>query len=133
MEQWNGNIRGNGLPNSRYGKNDGFSLLEVLVAITITGLVITVLSGALIQNSRNQHLLEVRAVSQILGQGKLSEIISGGESGSFGDFTAPYDHYHWSTSEETLPDGYTKISLTVEWRDTSVSHQTILIGYSHPE
>ncbi|HEX3044527.1 MAG TPA: prepilin-type N-terminal cleavage/methylation domain-containing protein [Bacillota bacterium] len=121
------------MPHNQDRTNAGFSLLEVLIAITITGLIISIISNALMQNGRNQKVLEERVTAQILGQGKLSEIIYGSESGSAGDFAAPYQKYHWYASSETLPDGYTKILLLLEWRDgRALLHQKTLIGYSHP-
>jgi hypothetical protein len=105
----------------------------VLIAITITGLVIAVLSNALIQNTQNQHLLQERQIALVLGRSKLSEIVYNSESGSLGDFEGPYKKFHWYASSEDLPDGYAKITLSVEWRDVRArSHQTVLIGYSLP-
>jgi prepilin-type N-terminal cleavage/methylation domain-containing protein len=123
------------IKKNEYAANAGFTLLEVLIAITITGLVIAVLSSTLIQATYGQHLLEERLTALIIGQGKLSELIYGSESGLSGDFAAPYiNKYKWNASEESLEDGNTKITLTVEWRDSrDFLHQTVLIGYSQPE
>lgn len=134
MELWNGNISGNNIPQNQCESSGGFTLLEVLIAITITGLVIAVLSNALIQNTQNQHLLQERQIALVLGRSKLSEIIYNSESGTFGIFDDPYKKFHWYASSENLPDGYAKITLSVEWRDVRArSHQTVLIGYSLPQ
>jgi type II secretion system protein I len=112
----------------------GFTLFEVLIAITITGLVIAVLSNALIQNIQGQHLLEERQTAIIIGQGKLAELEFGYESGLSDVFTKPYQNYKWYASEESIKDGSKKITLTVEWRDNHVfPHQANFIGYRFPE
>lgn len=128
-----GRLGGN-MGKSKVAVNAGFTLLEVLIAITITGLLIAVLSNALIQTNQGQHLLEERLTAVIIGGGKLAEIVYGSESGLSGDFAVPYQKFKWNASEESLQDGSTKINLTVEWRDNrAFLHQAGFIGYRYPE
>jgi type II secretion system protein I len=121
------------------GKNEialspGFTLLEVLIAITVTGLVVAVLANALIQTTQGQHLLEERLTAAVIGRGKLAEIVCGGESGLSGYFTAPYEKFTWNASEESLADGYAKVTFTVEWRDGRGDfHRAGFTGYRYPE
>jgi type II secretion system protein I len=112
----------------------GFTLLEVLIAITITGVVIGVLSTALIQTNSAQHLLEERLTANIIGQGKMAELICGSEPGLSGDFAKPFQKYKWIASEESVKDGSKKITLTVEWRDyRAFPHQASFLGYRFQE
>jgi type II secretion system protein I len=112
----------------------GFTLLEVLIAIMITGMVMAVLSTALIQTNSAQHLLEERLTAIIIGQGKLAELIGGSEPGLSGDYTKPFNKYHWTAAEESEKDGSKKITLTVEWRDyRAFPHQADFLGYRFPE
>ena len=114
--------------------NAGFTLLEVLIAITVTGLVITVFSNIIIQTTQSQRLLEERLTAAVIGRGKLAELICGGESGLSGDFAVPYQKFKWNASEESLTDGSVKITLTVEWRDgRDYSRQAGFTGYRYPE
>jgi type II secretion system protein I len=130
----NGNMKNTKALKNSDTENSGFTLLEVLIAITITGAVIAVLSSALMQTNYNQHLYEQRFMAMMNGRGKLAELICGSDSGSSGDFKVFGTQYYWYASEDTLPDGYTKITLNVEWRDNhGSSHQTYLIGYRSPE
>ena len=112
----------------------GFTLLEVLIAITITGVVIAVLSTALIQTNSAQHLLEERLTAIIIGQGKMAELIFGSEPGLSGDFDKPFQKYQWHAAEESEKDSSKKITLTVEWRDyRAFPHQASFLGYRFPE
>jgi type II secretion system protein I len=112
----------------------GFTLLEVLIAITITGLLIAVFTSAFVQITQNQSLLKERMTAVMIGRGKLAELIYGSEIGLSGDFAEPYQRYQWIATEESLSDGYQKIDFIVKWRDDrGFSHQTILVGYRYPE
>ena len=130
----NGDMKRIRIPKNNDPENSGFTLLEVLIAITIAGAMIAILSSALMQTNQNQHLFQERFMAMINGRSKLAELIYGSESGSSGDFTVLRTQYHWYASEETLPDSYTKMTLEVEWRDNhGSSHQTYFTGYRSPE
>jgi prepilin-type N-terminal cleavage/methylation domain-containing protein len=113
---------------------NGFTLLEVLIAITITGLLIAVFADTFVQITQNQSLIKERVTAVMIGRGKLAELTYGSEVGLSGDFTEPYLKYHWTAAEESQVDGSKKIDITVKWRDGhGFSHQTKLVGYRYPE
>jgi prepilin-type N-terminal cleavage/methylation domain-containing protein len=122
------------MKKNKYPRDAGFTLLEVLIAITITGLLITVFTGSFVQIVQSQSLLKDRMTAVIIGQGKLAELVYGSESGLSGDYGEPYQRYQWIAAEESLPDGSKKIDLTVKWRDSrGFFHQTVLGGFRYPE
>jgi prepilin-type N-terminal cleavage/methylation domain len=114
--------------------NAGFTLLEVLIAITVSGLMIAVFANAFMQIGRSQHLLDERMTARVIGNGKMAEMLYGSEPGLSGEFAAPYQNFRWNAAEESLADGSTRIDLTVEWRDGLANpHQTRFVGYRCPQ
>ncbi|MCL4514439.1 MAG: prepilin-type N-terminal cleavage/methylation domain-containing protein [Firmicutes bacterium] len=97
----------------------GFTLLEVLVAVTILGIGLTVLvegfaAGlAVLQNTRNN------SIAIILAEGKLAEVENGlvaGDSGDFAEAGEEYSRFRWTVStEQGEPGGIRKITVTVSW------------------
>lgn len=103
------------------------------MALTLAGVLFASISGFFRQTIYNQKQLNAKVTAMVLGQGKLAELICGGEPGMSGDFPAPYQQYHWSAAEETTAGGDT-ITLTVEWRDgNALRQETTFTGYRAPE
>ena len=112
---------------------DGFTLLEVLVALTITGLMVSVLYTSFSQLTYHQQNLNSRMIALVFGESKLVEIEAGSELNSSGEFPEPYKNYHWNASEETALNGK-MLTLTVEWRDIHTDvRRTVLTGYRKTE
>jgi prepilin-type N-terminal cleavage/methylation domain-containing protein len=99
---------------------DGFTMIEVMLALVLAGLAIAVLGGAFAQATHLQKGLEGRTTAIALGQSKLAELEAGSEVGSSGDFPEPFREYHWNSQEEANGNG-AKITLTVEWGDNRAS------------
>ncbi|HYH05165.1 MAG TPA: type II secretion system protein [Bacillota bacterium] len=106
------------MPN-KFKAEKGFTLLETIAAVAVAGLVIGILAQVLMQCAYTQKRLEGRVTAQVLGSGKLSELIWGAESASSGVFPEPYRNYRWTSRTEMLDNGMEKIELELEWGETN--------------
>ncbi|NLY74817.1 MAG: hypothetical protein GX075_05900 [Firmicutes bacterium] len=113
----------------RFKFQSGMTLFEVLMALTLTGLSGAVLAASFAQSAHTRRLLEGRVTAQILGIGKIAEIINGSELGNSDYFPEPYRKYRWIAREEELENGLTAILLTVEWSRGNEKFQKTLVGY----
>ena len=111
----------------------GMTLLEVLLAIALTGISAAVLSASFMHAAHTREQLNGRVTAQILGAGKLAELIAGSELANSGTFPEPYHKYRWTAWEETEENGIRAIRLTVEWRRNQDLSQKILVGYGEPK
>lgn len=108
-------------------------MLEVLLAITLTGLAVAALTGSFLQATHTQKQLNGRVIAHILGAGKLAELTGGSELASSGVFPEPYQRYQWTAREEKTGNGMIAVSVTVEWSKGNESVQKTLVGYKEPE
>jgi len=118
------------------GKTSGFSLIEVLVAITLSGTILAVLVSSFMQSAFTQQKIAGRLVATIIGAGKLAELEQGSEMGLSGNFLAPYQDYQWYATEENASDDSVMISLTVEWKEGGIStnvHQMSFKSFRLPK
>lgn len=99
------------------------------MALTLTGLSGAVLAASFAQSAHTRRLLEGRVTAQILGIGKIAEIINGSELGNSDYFPEPYRKYRWIAREEELENGLTAILLTVEWSRGNEKFKKTLVGY----
>ena len=113
-------------------KTGGFSLLEVLIALVLSGAVLTILASSFIQSAFTQQKIGGRITAAILGAGKLAELEQGSELSLSGDFLAPYENYNWYAGEETAPDESIILNVGVEWKDGASDknvHQCVIRGF----
>jgi prepilin-type N-terminal cleavage/methylation domain-containing protein len=96
----------------------GFSLLEVVAVLAMTGVIAAALVNSYIQASYTQNQLTGRATALILGEGKLAEILSGIEQANSGDWPDKDSNrkYHWRVQRETSDNELILVTLIVEWR-----------------
>jgi prepilin-type N-terminal cleavage/methylation domain-containing protein len=111
----------------------GMTLLEVLLALALTGISAAVLSASFINAAHTRERLNGRVTAQILGAGKLAELIAGSEFANSGTFPEPYHQYKWTAWEETEENGIRAIRITVEWRRNHDRSQKTLVGYGEPK
>lgn len=97
--------------------NAGFTLLEVLVALALSGIMLAVLAGSYLESSRAQQIIAGRAAGLMLARSKMAELIGGSEKASSGEFEPPYRGYRWQSREEKSDAGAVALIITVEWRD----------------
>lgn len=117
----------------RFNFQQGMTLLEVLLALALAGISAAVLSASFIHAVHTREQLNGRVTAQILGAGKLAELIAGSELGNSGTFPEPYQKYKWTAWEETEENGIRVIKITVEWKRNHDRSQKNLIGYGEPK
>jgi prepilin-type N-terminal cleavage/methylation domain-containing protein len=111
----------------------GMTLLEVSLALALTGIAATVLCASFMHGTHTREQLNGRVTAQILGGGKLAELIAGSELANSGTFPEPYHKFNWTVSEETEEKGIHVIRLTVEWSRNKTLSQKTLVGYREPK
>ncbi len=119
----------------KLSKITGFTLLEVLVALSLAGAGLAVLTESFMQSAFTQQKIAGRVAAMVLGSGKLVELERGNELALSGDFSKPYDNYIWSATEELAPDESVIITLTVAWKEggrTDV-HKISFKGFREPK
>ncbi len=111
--------------------NLGFSLLEVLVAITLVGIGVAGSMGAMSSISKNQvRVIETERMERLAAD-KLAELISTGEafngdgSGSFDGGRDTQDMTWKSLDEPTGTENLDVITITVTKGDREVSVSTL--------
>lgn len=121
------------------GKNkllqmSGFTLFEVLIALSLAGLVIGVLAESFNHSRFMQQHLEGRITALVLGEGKLAELAQDSEPASSGEFARPYNDFKWVAQEESAENGTKVIKLMVEWhRGQAAPERLSFTGYRNPE
>lgn len=109
------------------------TLLEVVLTLALTSVSAEVLVASFMQTTYTRERLNGRVIAQILGAGKLAELIGGSELSNSGVFSEPYQKFGWKAREETTEAGITVIFLTVEWSRGNDLSQKTLRGYREPE
>jgi len=120
----------------------GFTLLEVMIAVSIMAIALTTLYGS--QSRSISHATEAHfnIVASSLAAAKLAELQSGvsepvADSGDFGD---DFPGYGWQLEVEgasfegvdsfdDLEGGLQKIDLNVEWSDSPYSYAVRYYAY----
>jgi general secretion pathway protein I len=101
-------------------RDDGFTLLEVMIALAIVGIALVTLLGL---ETRTIQLAETQQrVTQatLLAQEKMTEIETGGHLSGLaereGQFAEPFELYSWSVALEPTPlPAIEMITVTVAW------------------
>lgn len=105
----------------------GFTLIEVIAAITLLGLTVSLLLGGVSQGLNVQHDAEDASFALWLCQYKLEEVASGIESMSSGRFDAPWERFSWELQSTELEfTGRKRLVVTVSWQGTAACRQTSL-------
>lgn len=102
-------------------KDSGFTLLEVMVALSIVGIALVVMLGlaqrSILVNSRLQQMTR----ATLLAKQKMAEIENGISSGldqNKGDFAEPNRAFSWRKVTTPTPiSGIAQIDLSVIWGD----------------
>ncbi len=110
----------------------GFSILEVVVALSIAAIVLPVLIRAFSQGTRNQALIENRTTALYLLKLRMSEIEmlgeleAGTEEGEFGTNS----RFRWSSdTAESDTEGLYEVTVTVYWQERGQEKSVQLTTY----
>jgi prepilin-type N-terminal cleavage/methylation domain-containing protein len=98
-------------------RNQGFTLIEVVVAVTLAGLVTVSMAKLFAQAAFTQHNANGKVTALIIGAGKLAELEYNCEPASSGDFPAPYKRFSWIVYEESGENDVKTLILTVQWKE----------------
>lgn len=117
--------------------NRGFTLLEVVIAIAILAVTLTVLYGSQSQSISLATEAKFNTTAALLSSLKLAELESGvtdllSDEGDFEDLPG----FHWKVEVEDanfdepealqdLEDILKQVNLTISWSDSSFSHTII--------
>jgi general secretion pathway protein I len=102
--------------------NTGFTLLEIVVALTIAALALPALMQAFSEGTKRQATIENKTTALYLMKLRMSEIEmignleTGSEEGEFGSNS----RFSWSSDiSETDTDGLYEVIVTVTWQERS--------------
>lgn len=103
----------------RHSRSAGFTLLEVLAALVLVGLVLpAVMKGISLAMSASDDARK-RIEAMGLGETKLSELAasttSSTQAGSSGDFAPEFPGYRWEASAASVEADLTEIRVRVTW------------------
>jgi len=106
--------------------NDGFTLLEVMIAVALIAIALTTLLVSQSQSVSFANSAKFETMAALLAQGKMSEISqldAGALSSDSGDFGDDYPGYAWEATVsdisiegvDNISDYLKQIDLTVTW------------------
>ncbi len=113
--------------------NSGFTLLEVMIALSIVGIALVVMLGlvqrSILVNSRLQQMTR----ATLLAKQKMAEIennINSTLDQGKGDFTKPNQQFHWRSITTPTPiSGIAQIDLSVIWGDEKNNELVTLTSF----
>lgn len=121
--------------------NGGFTLLEVMVAVSILAIALSVLYGSQSKSVSLATEARFNTLAPILAAGKFAElesemIVEGSDNGDFGE---EYPGFAWSFTAEKaefenldqldlLDAPLLKTELTVTWSDTNYRYSQVYYG-----
>jgi general secretion pathway protein I len=103
------------------GRNNGFTLLEVLIALAIVGIALVTLIGLETQTMQMAEHQQRVTQATLLAQEKMTEIEIGAQSlsglgGREGQFDVPFELYGWTIALEPTPlPSVEMVTVTVAW------------------
>ncbi len=117
------------------GSDNGFTLLEVMIALAIVGIALVTLIGL---ETRTVQLAErQQRVTQatLLAQEKMTEIETGGQAlsglgGRDGLFEEPFELYRWAVALEPTPlPSIEMVTVSVAWGNENSNEQVDLASF----
>lgn len=123
-------------------RHSGFSLIEVLVALLVVGIVLPALVISVYQQLDGTAYLRDKAIAQWVAGNKLAEtriqlartnsIFRGERNGV--DTMGERDWYWWMTSETTPVEDFYRLEITVATEETSRDSPVYtLVGFLHAQ
>lgn len=107
----------------------GFTLFEVLAAVTLLGVVVSLLLTALAQGLATQADAGETSKAVWLCQKTLQEVVLGLETRTAGRYDAPWDHFSWRVDIQRLSSPpVRRIKVTVTWAGATAAKEVSLCG-----
>ena len=112
---------------TKNGAHKGFTLLEVMIAVSLIAIALTTLLGSQSQSVSFANSAKFETMAALLAQSKMSEIAAmsdkDGLSSDSGDFGDDYPGYTWEVTlsdisiegVDNISDYLKQIDLTVTW------------------
>ena len=121
--------------SARPHKARGFTLIEVLAALVLIGVVLPVamrgVSIALLTAGRARHTGEACE----LARSKLAELSLAADASGYtgsGDFGTDWPDYSWTSVPTTREYGVTEIAVTVKWKSRGQDESIVLSTLAYP-
>jgi general secretion pathway protein I len=105
---------------ARRTSRGGFTLIEVLVALVLMGIVLPIAMRGATLAMRAASTARHRAEAATLGEAKLTEMVAQGDwqSGNTqGDFAPDFPQYQWQLQSAQRDLDVTELQLTVTWKE----------------
>jgi len=114
-------------------RNDGFTLIEILIAMVMVVVGMVLLSQAFSAGLRAVSVADRSSQAQLLAEQKISELevlsFSSLQTDS-GDFGDDYPDYTWQTEvSSTDLDNMKKVILTVSWTHENTARSIVITRY----
>ena len=119
--------------NSRLSAQDGFTLLEVMVALAIVATVLVALLGLQSRTiglgDRQQKVTQ----ATMLAQERMTEVELAAEAGNSdeeGVFAKPFEIYRWQVRFEPTPlAAINQVTVTVAWGEAGSNEEVSLTSF----
>ena len=117
------------------GRDNGFTLLEVMIALAIVGIALVVLLGLETRTIKLAESQQRVTQATLLAQEKMTEIEAGalvpsGLDGSEGQFAPPFELYRWVVAQESTPlPAIEMVTVTVAWGETKLNEAVDLSSF----
>jgi prepilin-type N-terminal cleavage/methylation domain-containing protein len=106
--------------NGRRTRRGGFTLIEVLVALVLMGIVLPITMRGATLAMRAASTARHQTEAATLGDAKLTEMVAQGDwqSGNTqGDFSPDFPQYQWQLQSAQRDLDVTELQLTVTWKE----------------
>lgn len=119
--------------------DNGFTLLEVMIALAIVGIVLVTLIGLETRTIQLAERQERVTQATLLAQEKMTEIETGAQSligveGREGTFEEPYELYRWTLELESTPlPAIEMVTVTVAWGEKEQNESVDLASFISQE
>ena len=102
----------------RYARNHGFSLMEIIIALTILGLSLAAIGNLVMTGARSAERAQIETTAQFLCESKLGEIKSGAQPAEsigpipFEQYEAP-SGWQYTVMSQPVDDTGTLLNIVV--------------------